>query len=137
MENGKKISVRGSRNGVFLPVIEAAPPVIVAEGPTDSAALMSLGYAVIGRPSCTGGQDIIRKMTKGVDVVIVSDSDSPGRRGAQQLASTLINTTRSVKVIEPAGSASDAREWLATGATRELVDVVISNAIDQRRVSAR
>ena len=56
LRNGRKLSVRGSKEGLFLPAgLEGGQQLLVAEGPTDTAALLDLGFAAVGRPSCTGG----------------------------------------------------------------------------------
>ena len=127
--DGKKMSIRGSRDGVFLPYFDSHDPVVVTEGPTDAAALLSLGYWVIGRPSCHGGVAIIQSIAKGHDVVIISDRDSPGRQGADALRGALSGIVQSVRVVEPTGSASDAREWVTAGVSREAVDAVINQAV--------
>src|SRR5438128_3543256 len=52
---GKKWSVPGGRNGLFAP---AGPPgkiCFIAEGESDTSALLSLGLFSIGRPSCNEG----------------------------------------------------------------------------------
>src|SRR5262249_61220748 len=55
LPDGRKLSVRGGKEGLFLPRDFAAQsPVLIAEGPTDAAALLDLGFpAALGRPSCT------------------------------------------------------------------------------------
>src|SRR5439155_12311592 len=43
---GKKFCVRGSKDGLFIPEESAAVgPLLVCEGPTDTAALLDMGFA--------------------------------------------------------------------------------------------
>jgi len=119
--DGKKWSVRGSRQGLFIPNrLPVAGPLVICEGPTDTVAMLDLGFDAVGRPSCTGGDGDIRRLLDGQrrDVVIVADRDGPGQRGARQLAADL---GRACKVITPPGLIKDAREWKRNGATRAVV----------------
>lgn len=135
---GRKWAVRGSREGMFYdPAMEPGPDLVVCEGPTDTAAALTLGLRAIGRPSCAGGvealADLIRRLgTK--RVTIVADHDAPklrpdgsrwypGREGAQALAKTLRRMWR--MVMPPA---KDFRAWLHEGATREQFDALANNA---------
>jgi hypothetical protein len=131
--NGEKRAIRGSRDGLFLPYFDFVEPILVTEGPTDACALTSVGFATIGRPSCLGGVEIVAKMAHNKNIVIVSDKDSPGRKGAEALASRLIPIAKEIKVIEPTGSAQDARDWVNKGATHEVIQMVIEQAIDIRK----
>ena len=131
--NGDKRAIRGSRDGLFLPYFDFEDPILITEGPTDACALTSAGFATIGRPSCLGGTEIIAKMTHKRDVVIVSDKDSAGRKGAESLARRLIPIANGIKIIEPTGSSNDARDWVNKGATHEVIKMVIDQAIDIRR----
>ena len=90
LPGGKKLSVRGGKEGLFVPEgIDAHGLLLIAEGPTDTAALLDLGFNAVGRPSCTGGVkllvDLVRKHRPS-EVVIVADADTPGQRGAESLA---------------------------------------------------
>lgn len=131
---GKKFAVLGSQEGVFRTLNEltlksedpATKTVYVAEGPTDTAALVQLGFTAVGRPSCTGAVDILCSILKGLRVVIVTDADSPGRSGARVLASKLMGLVESVKIIEP--HRSDMREWVTAGATQEAVEMLTHDA---------
>jgi 5S rRNA maturation endonuclease (ribonuclease M5) len=59
--------------------------VLICEGPSDTAALLDLGFSAVGRPSCNGGRKLLVELVqqrKPSSIVIVSDNDSPGQRGA-------------------------------------------------------
>jgi hypothetical protein len=130
-EDGRKWAVPGSHNGLFWPDgLAGAGPLLVCEGPTDTAALLDLGYDAFGRPSCTGAVDLViqvalRMRRRGV--VIVADADGPGIEGANRLAEALTAANRRPKVIRPL-KGKDARAWVRAGATRAVVDCAIANA---------
>lgn len=120
---GKKLSVAGGHEGCFYPpgvIGDQTTCVYVCEGPTDCAALLSVGVAAIGRPSALGGVEILKTMlrVKRLDVVIVADNDKPdakgnrvGMQGAERLANELVWIgQRVVKVIAPL-KGKDVREW--------------------------
>jgi len=57
---GFKFAVTGSHNGLFWPEdLTGAGPLLICEGPTDTAALLDLGYDAIGRPSCAGAAEMV------------------------------------------------------------------------------
>lgn len=91
--NGKKWSLKGGREGVFVSVgFDPTRPVFVVEGPTDAAALWAAGLTnVIGRPNCSGGVSIIRRLVGDVPVVVLADPEEAGQNGATQLASSMPN----------------------------------------------
>jgi hypothetical protein len=129
-KDGGKLAVRGSREGLFLPDnLDQSDRVLISEGPTDCAALLSLGFQTIGRPSCVGGvAHVVDYVTRHVfgEAVVVSDGDEQGQRGAFGLAKTLCLYIREVRVITPPAGIKDARAWLNSGITAE----VISNSIE-------
>jgi len=131
-ESGRKWAVSGSRNGLFWPHgLAGGGPLLVAEGPTDVAAMLDLGYDAIGRPSCAGAVEMVVEVVQCLrrrDVVIVSDADEPGIEGADRLAKALTQGGHRPKVIQPQ-QAEDARAWVQAGATRAMVDCVIANAL--------
>ena len=129
---GKKWSVKGSRMGLFLPAdLDPGEQLFVLEGASDTAAFLDLGFAAIGRPSCSTGVKLITRYVREHQVrtvVVVADADGPGRRGAQRLVPQLHAMCRSVRLIEPGGSANDAREWITSGASRAEVLAVVDAA---------
>lgn len=131
-ESGRKWAVRGSRNGLFWP--EGVPGdrtdmLMICEGPTDVAALLDLGFDVIGRPSCNCGGEMVCEMQRQNrrHVVIVADADGPGRLGAKRLAGELLNAALSVRVIKPRWG-KDVRDWIVQHrATRQVIETVVRN----------
>lgn len=129
---GQKWSVRGGKEGVFVPSCALDGPLLFPEGPTDSAAAMGLGFDVVGRPSCTGATRICAELARGRAAVVVADSDEPGRRGAEALAAALQPYAATVRVIEP--PAKDLREWIRGGAAADDVFGLIAAAPARRLV---
>jgi phage/plasmid primase-like uncharacterized protein len=142
LPSGRKLSVKGGKEGLFIPEgIEPHGLLLVCEGPTDTAALLDLGFNAVGRPSCSGGVkllvDLLRKL-KPSDVVIVADADAPGQRGAASLATALVAYCSDVRIIAPPAGVKDAREWKRSGATSAVVQSAIDAApVRKLRVSVR
>ena len=134
-DDGRKWAVASSHNGLFFPVgLEGAGPLLVCEGPTDTAAMLDLSYDAIGRPSCTGAVEMVIEVVRALrrrDVVVVADADGPGIEGADRLAQAMTEAGRRPKVIRPR-EGKDARAWVRAGATRAVVDTVIRNALHWR-----
>ncbi len=130
--DGRKLSVRGGKEGLFVPAdLGGAQQILIAEGPTDTAALLDLGFVAVGRPSCTGGVkllvDLVRKQQPR-EVVVVADQDAPGQRGAETLASAILTYLPGVKIVMPPDGIKDARAWRRAGATGVDVEAVIAAA---------
>ena len=128
LPNGRKLSVRGGREGLFVPEgLAGAGLLLVCEGPTDTAALLTLDFPAVGRPSCHGGVQLLCKFCRGRGVVVFADGDDPGRVGARILAQALRLYCPVVRVIRPPDDGlKDAREWLRQGATHADVERVIA-----------
>ena len=79
--DGSKRAVPGSKSGLFfVPESIRGSTLIICEGPTDSAALIELGFdGVVGRPSCRGGTahllDLIRR-TAIPSAIVIPDNDN-------------------------------------------------------------
>ena len=132
LANSRKLSVRGGHEGLFIPSgLTGDCPLLIAEGPTDTAALIDLGFDAIGRPSCSGGTrhvvDFVR-VRRINDVVVIADDDEPGRIGADRLATVLTAYSKQVRVIAPPAGVKDARHWRCNGATHEAVSLAIDDA---------
>jgi len=121
---GDKWALRGSRQGIFLPDMAVPEETLVVEGPTDTAAAVSLGFHAIGRPSCTGGVREIGTFCRrrGVKrLSVLADNDRPGIKGAREFC-TRVGVLARVVVLP----AKDLREWLRHGATRQAVEACLT-----------
>ena len=123
---GAKRAVTGSRDGLFLPDDWTADPpdrpdrLVIAEGPTDAAALLAWGFVAAGRPSAHGAAGIVGDLAarlKPGEVVILADPDDAGRAGAANLAAGLLPSVPRVRVCEPPPGVKDARGWFLAGGT--------------------
>lgn len=118
--DGRKWAVTGSKAGIFMahPLLRQ-PMAFICEGPTDTAAVLSMGLWAYGRPSCTGGTELLQKTIRqhGVkEVVILSDNDEPGIHGARRLAEQL--PIRCCVLVPPT---KDVREMARLGGGGELL----------------
>lgn len=133
-EAGDKWAVKGSRQGLFIPSYFEGDETMhdtcfICEGPTDTAAVLSLGLYAIGRPSCNFGSEqlvIALRNHKIRRVVIISDNDDkrrtdgrawyPGLDGAKALGQSL--RLPHVIWIPPT---KDVREFVRSGGSKEVI----------------
>ncbi len=119
--------------------LPAGEPVITVEGASDVATLYDLGFVGVGRPSNTGGLDILSDLVRGRKVVIIGENDQkadgkwPGKEGAVAALQTCKRTTRDVKMVMPPGHVKDVRKWkIDCGLTAEALRAYIGENGDDR-----
>ena len=92
--NGSKFSEAGGREGMFFRPEMLADFLVIAEGASDAAAVMTVGFqSVIGRANNVGNVSQLLSILRGHRfnrVVVVPDSDEPGQRGAAALAESMV-----------------------------------------------
>lgn len=133
LDSGEKLSVKGGREGLFVPddVNLDGGRLVVAEGPTDVAALLDLGIPAIGRPSALGGATLLEQVVAigcFEQVVVFGDTGSAGERGAWDLAHRLRLYCKDVRVVFPPAQLSDARDWVRTEGTRMRFERIVADA---------
>lgn len=128
-ESGKKWAIKGSRQGLFMPLQWPSDKkgVLVCEGPTDTAAMLGMGFNAIGRPSAMGSHALVEEAVNGRPVCIISDSDSVGLDSAQRLATHLRKCCPKVGILIP--RQKDARDWVRAGATKSEVSEQVAHAM--------
>lgn len=131
-DEGNKGAILGSHNGLFVPgEAFGSAHLYIVEGMTDTAAFAGLKLDVAGRPSATGAlAATVRYATthaNGRAVVIVPDRDDAGLQGATKLAHAARDAGLLVRMMPPPRKHKDAREWVASGATREVVEFMAAN----------
>jgi 5S rRNA maturation endonuclease (ribonuclease M5) len=125
---GEKRAMMGTHSGLFIPEYLAIEgPLFICEGPTDTAALLSMSIPAIGRPSCQGCIEFVtqyleRKKVR--RVVLVSDADEPGHRGMGKLQEKI--NVPSCIWIPPA---KDVRAFLKAGGTRDMIKELMSDTV--------
>lgn len=97
---GKQMVMAGGRRGLTLPNgwQDKPGPVFVMEGASDTLAMTHTGLNCVGRPSNSGGADMLTTVLHGrtvaCDIVVVGENDIktngdwPGRTGAERVAKT-------------------------------------------------
>ncbi len=133
-KDGRKWAITGSREGLFYP--ERVPQdhvAVVCEGPTDTAAALSIGLWAVGRPSCSGGAEHVKALVNRLfisHIIIVADNDppkqrpdgswwTPGHAGAMRLAEAF---KRPFKLVLP--PVKDMRQWVAAGLNLETFNTL-------------
>jgi hypothetical protein len=124
-ESGNKKRLKGSKAGLtFAPGWDAgAGPILLVEGPSDVAALMTIGLNATGRPSNFGGVEYLIELLFDVpdqrQIVVIGENDKksdgkwPGRDGAISTATRLAEgLERPVAWAFPPDDAKDSRAWL-------------------------
>ena len=125
--NGDKKAVTGSRQGLFIPEMQIPSDVYCCEGPTDTAAMLTVGLYAIGRPSCSGGGDMLCDLiaqNRIKRVTIVADHDDPGIEGAVKLQKRLRVPSRIF--VTPC---KDFRQFVKAGATKEVVTAITKDIL--------
>ena len=130
---GQKISIRGSREGVFVPNTGYSKIAYIVEGPTDLSALLSLGAWGFGRPSCRGcisHMQVTINRLRISRVIIIGDNDlakwenekSPGIDGAKNLAAEL-----HVPVASLLLPTKDTRQFVKDGGNLKVLEAMANH----------
>ncbi len=140
--DGAKKTMKWSRNGLFHAekYLDFGGPILVAEGGSDVAALLSMGLCGVGRPSNTGGVPALislltRPEAQKRTVWILAERDEkpdrrgkrdwcpasctgcglcfPGLHGAKEVAAQLTKALeKNVRYRFPPDEAKDVRAWM-------------------------
>ncbi len=140
-DKGFKWAVEGSRQGIFLPEpsVKLQPCAYLPEGPTDTAALLSLGLFAIGRPTCNAGNDLIKRAMERLKIfkaVVVADNDEMKRLGSKEGRPGIDGALKLKKDLRlpsviwiPPSPVKDVREFYRKGGSRELIESDVKNKI--------
>jgi len=119
--------------------LDQAGPILLPEGASDVLSCLAIGLSAIGRPSNTGGVDLLAPLLNAAledhaerwveagndgpapvrEIIVLGENDQkpdgtwPGRDGAQHTAQRLaLLLNRPVRVAFPPAGAKDVRAWL-------------------------
>jgi len=108
--------------------IKSTDHVVVPEGEKDVQAAWLLGFPATCNPGGAGKwRDEFSEYLRWKDVTIIADADEPGRKHAQQVATSLYLLARSIRLLEMP-CAKDLSEWVERGGTPEALRELIRNA---------
>jgi hypothetical protein len=137
-EDARKWTVTGTRSGIFIDSSPqgswAGKAAYIVEGPTDTAAAITLGLHAIGKPSCSACNDYVKaalKRLKPRQVIIIADRDEEKINPATgQMLNIGILEAKKLKdllpfktlICPPPAGTKDLREFLSLGGTAELIE---------------
>jgi hypothetical protein len=132
--DGSKKTMKWSRSGLYIvrDWWKAEGPIFLVEGGSDTAAGLTMGLCVIGRPSNVGGVNLLIGALQGMrnrPVIVLAERDQkavgcpakcgecircfPGLAGARLTADALAKSLKRKIAVRFCGSnAKDLREWL-------------------------
>lgn len=142
-KNAKKWAVKGSRQGLFIPTGVPRREMAVTEGPTDCAAVLSMGLFAIGKSAAMQAPEeilIFIKIHNIQRVIVFPDNDPPkiipgktekfypGLKGASKLIDVCPVPT--CQLVMPT---KDVRAFANLGGSSELLKIMIQNQSWSRR----
>ena len=122
-----EVSCFNYRETGYIELLRMNGILYITEGPTDLAALLSIGLDGIARASCIGQEDVINqfiRLNHVQRVCIASDADDPGQRGADKLQASL-----KVPSIIFTAPAKDMREAVRNGMTADMVHALTNDTL--------
>jgi len=141
--DGSKRAMRGSQRGLTLPdgaklrPVPDGEPLLVAEGATDCAALLSMGLGAVACPSAGVGERQLVAVLASFEgrVIVLGDNDASGagQKHAERVSAALAagRVSAIVTWAMTPGGAKDAREWL-----KARIPDSAASALDQALVDA-
>ncbi len=145
-EDGAKRCAKGSRRGLTYSSKwkMLCGPVLIVEGASDVAAGITLGLAAVGRPSNTGGRDMLAELfrTSERKLIVIGERDRkpdgrwPGMEGRNSIAAGLGKRLGRIVIARLLpDDAKDLRVWLA-GTGVEASNVEACRRVGGELVSA-
>lgn len=115
-----------------LPKVKAADQVLVVEGEKDVENLERLGFVATCNPggACNHAGKWLKNYTESLEgkrVVILPDNDTPGQKHAEIVAREVRHRARELRIV-PVPAGKDVSDWIAAGATREVIEEAIALA---------
>ena len=125
--DGSKRTIKDGKRGLSLAanLLESTGPVFIVEGASDVLAMTAAGLAAVGRPSNTGGLDLLAELLRDFPadrpIVVMGENDQkpdgkwPGKDGVDAIAPALARKLgRAILTAYPPEGAKDVRAWLTS-----------------------
>ncbi|HEY6347229.1 MAG TPA: DUF3987 domain-containing protein [Bryobacteraceae bacterium] len=116
-----------------LPKVLSAETIFLPEGERDAHTLEAWGLTASCNPGGCGASRLYegwRDFFRGRHIVVLPDSDGPGRKHAAAVAAALLDTSASVRIVELPGlpEKGDVTDWKQAGGTLEQFREVVKAA---------
>lgn len=119
-----------------LPELLGAKSVLIVEGEKDCEKARKLGFVATCNPGGAGKwREEYSESLGGKRIALIADADEPGRKHAQQVASSFTGKSASLKVLQLPG-AEDLSEWVEHGGTRDALLELIRNTAERNAETA-
>ena len=132
--DGRKWCAKGSKLGLYIPQgFRYGERIYIAEGESDTAALLSAGFNALGRPSVNSGTQYLTQFLCNRPVTIFADRDKSGigLTEARKLKHLLGDHVK----IAYSELYKDAREWYLSGALTQLaLDTLAETSSDGKTI---
>ncbi|MDE6425841.1 MAG: Rha family transcriptional regulator [Ruminococcus sp.] len=132
-------------NGLQMPLYHVynltnnTKPVFIVEGEKDVETMEKLGYIATTSPNGAGSRwkESYTECIKGFDVIILADNDEVGLKYATNIAESIIQTARSVKLVpsqalyeplKPKGDISDIVECIGSEKAVQLIESILNSS---------
>lgn len=105
-------------------------PLLIVEGPTDTAAALDIDLVAVGCPSSGGGLDKLSQLVTGRDVIVLGENDAgAGVEGMNKTYEVLRPAAKHITKLLPPEGIKDLRQWVERGLTREHL-LTLANVTD-------
>ena len=132
-----------NQNGLQMPLYHVykltnnTKPVFIVEGEKDVETMERLGYIATTSPNGAGSRwkKDYTECLRGFDIIILADNDEVGLKYATNIAESIIQTARSVKLVpsqslyeplKPKGDISDIVECIGSEKATQLIENVLN-----------
>lgn len=97
-------------------LIPSEHPILIVEGASDVAYATDIGFTAIGKPSANGGLELLAKLVRGKEVVIIGEHEKSGAgiEGMEATFKMLESICMTTIKILPPDKIKDLRQWKPT-----------------------
>lgn len=112
----------------LIKAVEQGNPIYLPEGPKDVETLRALGLEATCNVAGAGKwRDEYSVFFSGADVIVLPDSDAPGKRHASEIAHSVHGQAASVRIVAPPGltEKQDITDWFSDNHTRQDLEELV------------
>lgn len=128
----RKFCIKGSKLGIMLPQKLSRDVLLITEGESDCAAVLTLGFSAIAIPGAGlmthTACRVVRQQQPAIAVVIGDNDESHtvGQDAAIALTTELSKHCDDARLVFPPAAIKDVRQWLSQGCTTQLLQRAIN-----------